>query len=250
MTRFGPEPAHSVAMGVPSFDAIRTIDVSDWADNSAWPLGMIMRMAAVTPRKSKILTVLSGRFQNVFDAADGDDDPVWAVVELVADFVNGFVEEVGFKKNLEVVRILRNKGRVGGGLQVFLKEDAAHLSIPNVGPVFEKRDVFASHGWLPKSAVSRVLKRAHHSGDIAQRRALEFTLAQRPRRFAFEIENDEILSGRKDLAEMIVAVDADFRSISLPVEETFFAGENFLFSPEHFLCFAAKMFRHIGQFLL
>src|SRR6266436_1889245 len=105
---------------------------------------------------SRRLISSSCRFQNMFDAADGDDDPVGAVIELVTDFVNGFVEEISLEKDLEVVGILGNKGRVGGGLQIFLEEDATHLSVPDVGPVFEKRRVFGTHGGLPKRAVGGV----------------------------------------------------------------------------------------------
>ena len=66
-----------------------------------------------------------------------------------------------------------------------------------------------AHGRLPERAVGGVLKRTHHAGDIAQRGTLQFSFAQRPRRFAFEIENDEIFPGIERLAEMIIAVDPD-----------------------------------------
>src|SRR5438552_17875327 len=89
------------------------------------------------------------RFQNVFDAADGDDDPVGTVVEFVTDLINSFVEEIGFEKNLEVVRILRDEYRAGRGPQITLEKSAAHLAIPDVGPVFEERNVFGAHGLLP-----------------------------------------------------------------------------------------------------
>ena len=114
------------------------------------------------PRVQGFLRLVSpfwlGRFQNVFDAADGDDDPVGAVVELVADFVDGFIKQIGFEKDLEIVGVLRDEARAGGRLQIFLEKDAAHLAIPNVGPALEKRHVFGTHGRLPKRAVGGVLK--------------------------------------------------------------------------------------------
>ena len=42
----------------------------------------------------------SRRFQNVFDATDGNNGPTRPIVELVADFVNGFIEQIGFDHDL------------------------------------------------------------------------------------------------------------------------------------------------------
>src|SRR5215470_5571105 len=92
--------------------------------------------------------------QNVFDAADGDDNPVGAIVKLVADLIDGFVEKIGFEKNLEIVRILREKRSARGRLQIFLEKRATHVAIPDVGPAFEERDVLGAHARLPKRAVS------------------------------------------------------------------------------------------------
>jgi hypothetical protein len=43
------------------------------------------------------------RFQNVFDAADRDDDPIGPIIQFVADFVDRFIEEISLEKNLKVV---------------------------------------------------------------------------------------------------------------------------------------------------
>src|SRR5262249_5148985 len=162
-------------------------------------LSILSRWLFIIVAGSRSYNWSSGRFQNVFDATDGDDDPVGAVVELVTDFVDGFIEEVSFEKNLEVLGIGRDEDGVRRCLQIILEKGAAHVAIPEVGPAFEKRHIFGAHPRLPERAVSRVLKRAHHAGDVAQGRALQFALAYRPRRFALEIENDKIFSGRKHL---------------------------------------------------
>src|SRR5207244_12901927 len=81
---------------------------------------------------------LSG-FENVLDAANRDNDPIGAVVEFVADLVDGFVEQVRFEHDLEIVGILRDEGRFGGGGEITLQKDAAHLAIPEIGPTFEER---------------------------------------------------------------------------------------------------------------
>src|ERR1051325_8118940 len=78
------------------------------------------------------------RAENVFDAANRNDDPGRAVVQFVTDFVDGFVEEISFEQDLEIVFIGRNEiGAVSGG-EIAVEKDAAHLAIPKVGPTFEE----------------------------------------------------------------------------------------------------------------
>src|SRR2546428_7963436 len=99
----------------------------------------------------------------MFDPADGDDNPVGTIVQFVADFIDGFVEQVGLEQDLEVFLILRDEDRAGGCFQITLQEDAAHLAIPEIGPALEKWYIFASHGRLTKAAVGARLKQAPHS---------------------------------------------------------------------------------------
>src|SRR5216110_2083600 len=81
------------------------------------------------------------------------------MVELIADFVNGFVEQIGFEHDLKVVAIFRNENRAIGRVQIALQKHAAHLAIPQIGPALQKRHVFLAHSWLPKRAVCGILKR-------------------------------------------------------------------------------------------
>ena len=50
---------------------------------------------------------------------------------------------------------------------------------------------------------------AHHPGDVAQRRVFRAPLLQAVAWFAFEIDDDEVVAGHENLAQMIVAVNAD-----------------------------------------
>ena len=68
-------------------------------------------------------------------------------------------------------------------------------------------------------------------------------VAQRTRRFAFEIENDEIFASVKQLSQMIVAVNPDFRGVGAAIEQSFFARQYFLLCSEHFLRFISKCSR-------
>ena len=98
------------------------------------------------------------RFQNVFDPANRNDDPIGPVVEFVANFVDGFIEQISLQEYLQVVGILRNEDGAGGRLQIALQENRALLTIPKSGPTFQKWHVFGAHGRLPESAIGSVLK--------------------------------------------------------------------------------------------
>src|SRR5205085_10354286 len=85
--------------------------------------------------------------------------------------------------------------------------DAADLPIPNIRPSFQERHVFRTNRSLPKGTVSGVLKRPHHTRDVAQRRTLELAFAQCPRRFTFKIKKDKIAPGVEGLPKMKIAVN-------------------------------------------
>src|SRR5439155_2097404 len=107
-----------------------------------------------------------------------------------------------------------------------------HLAIPKIGPAFEKWSVFHAHRGLPEGAVSCILKRAHHAGDVAQGGPLQLPLTQRPGRLAFKIQNNEIFSGIKNLTEMIIAMDADLGGVAPAIEKTLFLGEDAIFGSQ------------------
>ena len=62
---------------------------------------------------------------------------------------------------------------------------------------------------LGDRGAGRVVERTQHAGDVAQRRSLEAAFAERARRFAFEVEDDEVATRVQHLTEVQVAVDAD-----------------------------------------
>src|SRR5438552_16456810 len=80
-------------------------------------------------RSTKTRTICSHCSQNVFDTANGDDDPAGTMVQFVADFVNGFIEQVGFEHDLKIVAVFRDENRAGGGLQIALQKDADRKSV-------------------------------------------------------------------------------------------------------------------------
>jgi len=154
----------------------------------------------------------------VFDAADRNDDPGRPIVQLVPNFINGFIEQVGFDHDLKVLAVFRDEDGVACCLQVALQKEAAHVTIPEIGPPFQKWHILFAHGRLPKRAVGGVLKGPHHAGDITEGGAFQFALAERSRRFTFEVQNDKVFSCIKQLTKMIVAVNPDLRGIGASIE--------------------------------
>src|SRR3989442_15624934 len=82
------------------------------------------------------------RAQNMLDAADGNDDPVGAVVKFVADFVDGFVGEISFEHDLEVVGSLRDEYGAGSGAQITVQKNATDVAGTEDGPALRERHVF------------------------------------------------------------------------------------------------------------
>src|ERR1043165_3214193 len=66
----------------------------------------------------------------------------------------------------------------------------------------------------------RVVERAQHSGDIAQRRKLGATLVQRLKRLALEIDDDDVGAGNQYLAKMEVAMNARAQCTNIAGEES------------------------------
>src|SRR2546423_1316923 len=71
-----------------------------------------------------------------------------------------------------------------------------------------------------------MVKRADHCGYVAQRRPLDPPLTQRTAGLSLEIDDDEILAGKQQLAQSQVPVAAN----SLPTDT---AGDNLLEPSQH-----------------
>src|SRR5262249_15491738 len=97
--------------------------------------------------------------------------------------------------------------------EVRAQEGDAHPSMPEARAAFQRAEVLAAddRSLRPPEhhGVRRVVERAEHACHVAQRAALDAPLAQWPRWLAFEVDDDEVVAGAQDLAEVIVAVRAD-----------------------------------------
>ena len=134
------------------------------------------------------------------DARDGDLHPVRAVVELVAELVDGLLELEDGEQPTE---------RVLAGREQAARLDDGDVAGEELGscpllPVLGRNDSVLHLGGR-----SRVGERPEHAGDVTERRALAAPLRQRARRLALEVEHDPVRPRPEHLAEVVVAVVAD-----------------------------------------
>ena len=82
--------------------------------------------------------------------------------------------------------------------------------MPELRPGFEGlRGSGAALGEVVEAGVGGVAEGAEHAGDVAQGGLLGAALGEGACGLAFEVEDDVIAAGTEDLAEMVIAVDAD-----------------------------------------
>ena len=107
------------------------------------------------------------------------------------------------------------------GLPVGVEEFGGDGVLPEPGPGFEVAGIGLVVGRTAlgegvEAGVGGVAEGAEHSGDVLERRLFGAAFGERTGGLAFEVEDDVVAAGAEDLAEMIVAVDADALAGSLP----------------------------------
>src|SRR5205085_3492378 len=132
------------------------------------------------------------------DSRHRDPHPLGAVVELVAELVDGLLELEDPEQPLEALT-RRDQARVDLG-QVAVHEEAARLLLPALG---------RPSASLELGRRGRVGERAQHPRHVAERRALASALGERPGRLALEVDHDPVGARPEHLAEVVVAVVAD-----------------------------------------
>ena len=141
--------------------------------------------------------------------ATGIADPVGTVVELVAQLVDGLL---GLEDREQLVRglLAGRQQRAVHGLVVALEEALARTLLPAIRRVDAAQQLRARR---------HVGERAQHPRDVAQRRALQAPLRQRPRGLALEVEHDPAAVAEHRLAEVQVAVGADHLAAGADVRQ-------------------------------
>src|SRR4051794_34188915 len=144
-------------------------------------------------------------------------DPVGPVAELVAQLVEHLLELEELHEPGHVFERFEQPAtercrRVGG------EESPARLALPLV-------ELVALGG-----APLRIAERAQHPGHVAQRRTFQAAFGEGPGRLALEVDDVPVVVGEQDLAEVIVAVMADFQRAAARRGAGIDERENFRFS--------------------
>ena len=90
------------------------------------------------------------------------------------------------------------------------------------------------------------MKRTQHARDVVHRGTLMASLGQRARRFAFEIDDDEVLTGVEHLAEMQIAMDSHPHHAQPAAQEGIEARADFGLMSDYLLRLLAEILRERG----
>src|SRR6195256_2728882 len=109
------------------------------------------------------------------------------------------------------------------------------------------KGVASSDLGLQSRARARVAEGPQHPGHVPEGQPLEAALVKGASRFAFEIDDHEVMSRVQDLAEVVVAVDADPRRALAPAQELLEKARDARLELEHLLGFFPSVLWQPGQ---
>ena len=126
------------------------------------------------------------------------------------------MNEVGFEEGAEFFVGSGEEVTFAGFFEVGPKVNDADGMAPKASPVFEVAGVFGLDEAVielsEEGGMGGILEGAEHARDIAERGAFDAAFAKGAGGFAFEINDEKILAGVEDLAEVEVAMDANARA--------------------------------------
>src|SRR5713226_6782299 len=150
-------------------------------------------------------------------------DPVGPIIQLVPEFIDRLLEHEGVEQNFQLVTIRGNERRALGRIEVSLEERPRTPYLPKPRPRLHRGEVALAQGSaasvLQQGAEGGIMKRAQHPGNVANGSALAPAVAQRPRRFAFEIDNHEILACIEHLSKVQIPMRANTQGGHLALEK-------------------------------
>src|ERR1700733_4878064 len=174
-----------------------------WAPSTPWGFGCSRRTSDSSSAVATLMTPetfpCSGALKQSRDPGDGNRNPVGAVVEFVAELVDGFLELVD-RKEVGDRGVARGHQR-----RVDRREVAGQKDLS--GPRFEPLGRLLTPQDLDRRG--DVGERAEHARHVAQRRALLPALGQRPGGLALEVDDHPAARGGERLPQVVVAVGAD-----------------------------------------
>src|SRR5262245_39250950 len=157
------------------------------------------------------------------DAAQRDAHPGGPAAELVAQLVDALLEQQHRQRHLPLLARVRQQARALGVVAVGAQERGPDPARPEHRPALQacrilpRRD--PARAQALERRVRRVIEGADHAGYVAQRRALQPPLRQRPRGLALEVGDEEVVAGPQDLSEVQIAVAPDAHTGQLAADD-------------------------------
>src|SRR5271165_981372 len=180
-------------------------------NGSPWRASTIARISGSVCRRT---LSLPGPRQNAENALQRYVYPAGPISQLVRNLVESFFErEEGQHRARQALarrigRAAAHRLAIGGAKPVYGPLlpcfGQLHHSLLGRRPCF---------GELPHGGDARVIKRADHSRDIAQRRTLAPAVGEGPRRLTLEVDNKKVVLYDENLAEVEVPVKARFQGL-------------------------------------
>src|SRR5260221_13438223 len=143
------------------------------------------------------------RLEQAPDRGDRDRHPVGAMTDLVAKLADGPLELEQAQKMLRARKPAWNDARTLVAGEVAGEEPLARALFPVCGR-FDTR--------LEPGRRRGVRKRAKHRRDVAERRLLATALGDRPPDLTREVDEEPVVPGPRDCAQVVVAVEPDVAS--------------------------------------
>ena len=151
---------------------------------------------------------------------EGNRDPRRPVGELVPELVERLVELVGAQSPVEPLALGRHERRLAGPRRPRrgTRPGTPCAPRPPTSPPRACRRSASRASWglasrrRAEGDLRRVRERAEHPGHVLQDALLGAALRQRPRGLALEVQDGEAVRRPQELAEVVVAVDADLQT--------------------------------------
>ncbi len=167
---------------------------------------------------------LPGSPSSCVNPAQGNTDPVRAVVQFVGQLVDRLFQKQRTQQNAQLVAAAGNEPVCSRFLQIAFKKFRTHPALPELGPVRHRLSGLGPGSILlaaEQGEMGGILERTQHPGNVAQGRTLDPPFRDGPGRFALEIDDDKIASCEKYLSEMVIAVTADAHGADFGFEQCF-----------------------------
>src|SRR5262245_58393222 len=165
---------------------------SDYYLWTCWPDAMNCRHRSLRQRVSSRIV----RMQNLKNPGDRNVDELRTVIELIAQLVSCLLQKMDIQQESQLIARFWQEWCLRGGIQIASQIRDRHPTVPKARPSSQPHGIFRPGSFTFQLYHRGVIEGAQHAGHVAQRRPLYTPLAERPRRLALKIYDDEVFSGK------------------------------------------------------